>query len=143
MQLVNLLLASLSLQLAMTGAPASSHIYVFTDAVAKDIDLKDTIVALIRSTKSTVNCTCFYTNLNQNFSILSFQSWNPFVRTGVLLHDRSQTKETFLEGILQRLQGPGFGVWGPGNPGFQGKTSRGHRCHPGHLHLSPGKAIQL
>ncbi|KAK6324587.1 hypothetical protein J4Q44_G00039290 [Coregonus suidteri] len=43
------------LQLALTGAPASSHIYVFTDAVAKDIALKDTIVALIRSTKSTVS----------------------------------------------------------------------------------------
>ncbi|KAF7655978.1 hypothetical protein LDENG_00047630 [Lucifuga dentata] len=43
------------LQLALTGAPASSHIYVFTDATAKDIGLKDTIVALIRSTKSTVS----------------------------------------------------------------------------------------
>lgn len=45
----------LFLQLALTGAPASSHIYVFTDATAKDIALKDTIVALIRSSKSTVN----------------------------------------------------------------------------------------
>uniref|UniRef100_A0A3B5AIB1 von Willebrand factor A domain-containing protein 7-like n=1 Tax=Stegastes partitus TaxID=144197 RepID=A0A3B5AIB1_9TELE len=43
------------LQLALTGAPSSSHIYVFTDATAKDISLKDTIVALIRSTKSTVS----------------------------------------------------------------------------------------
>ncbi|KAM9363393.1 von Willebrand factor A domain-containing protein 7 [Symphorus nematophorus] len=43
------------LQLALTGAPASSHIYVFTDATAKDIALKDTIVALIRSTQSTVS----------------------------------------------------------------------------------------
>ncbi|XP_071368652.1 von Willebrand factor A domain-containing protein 7 [Centroberyx affinis] len=43
------------LQLALTGAPASSHIYVFTDATAKDIALKDTIVALITSTKSTVS----------------------------------------------------------------------------------------
>lgn len=42
-------------QLALTGAPASSYIYVFTDAIAKDIALKDTIVALIRSSKSTVN----------------------------------------------------------------------------------------
>uniref|UniRef100_A0A3B4VQH6 von Willebrand factor A domain containing 11 n=1 Tax=Seriola dumerili TaxID=41447 RepID=A0A3B4VQH6_SERDU len=42
------------LQLALTGAPASSHIYVFTDATPKDIALKDTILALIRSTKSTV-----------------------------------------------------------------------------------------
>ncbi|KAG7214480.1 hypothetical protein INR49_022992, partial [Caranx melampygus] len=42
------------LQLALTGAPANSHIFVFTDAMAKDIALKDTIVALIRSTKSTV-----------------------------------------------------------------------------------------
>ena len=45
----------LFVQLALTGAPSSSHIYVFTDATAKDIDLKDTIIALIRSTKSTVN----------------------------------------------------------------------------------------
>ncbi|XP_077426275.1 von Willebrand factor A domain-containing protein 7 [Vanacampus margaritifer] len=43
------------LQLALTGSPASSHIYVFTDATAKDIHLKNTILALIRSTKSTVS----------------------------------------------------------------------------------------
>ncbi|KAL1023650.1 hypothetical protein UPYG_G00044050 [Umbra pygmaea] len=43
------------LQLALTGAPASSNIYVFTDAVAKDIALKDTIIALMRSTKSSVS----------------------------------------------------------------------------------------
>ncbi|XP_031675174.1 von Willebrand factor A domain-containing protein 7-like isoform X1 [Oncorhynchus kisutch] len=43
------------LQLALTGAPASSHIFVFTDAIAKDIALGDTILALIRSTKSTVS----------------------------------------------------------------------------------------
>ncbi|XP_040891924.1 von Willebrand factor A domain-containing protein 7 [Toxotes jaculatrix] len=43
------------LQLALTGAPGSSYIYVFTDAPPKDIALKDTIVALIRSTKSTVS----------------------------------------------------------------------------------------
>lgn len=43
------------LELALTGAPASSNIYVFTDAIAKDIALKDAIVALIRSTKSTVS----------------------------------------------------------------------------------------
>uniref|UniRef100_A0A3Q3IBB1 Uncharacterized protein n=1 Tax=Monopterus albus TaxID=43700 RepID=A0A3Q3IBB1_MONAL len=48
-------LSGLQLQLALTGAPASSNIYVFTDAPAKDIALKDTIVALIRSTKSTVS----------------------------------------------------------------------------------------
>ncbi|XP_014876907.1 von Willebrand factor A domain-containing protein 7 isoform X1 [Poecilia latipinna] len=43
------------LQLALTGAPSSSNIYVFTDAAAKDIALKDTIIALMRSTKSTVS----------------------------------------------------------------------------------------
>ncbi|XP_030643664.1 von Willebrand factor A domain-containing protein 7 [Chanos chanos] len=43
------------LQLALTGAPPTSHIYVFTDAPAKDIDLERTIIALIRSTKSTVS----------------------------------------------------------------------------------------
>ncbi|XP_038570271.1 von Willebrand factor A domain-containing protein 7-like [Micropterus salmoides] len=51
------------LQVALTGAPASSHIFVFTDAIAKDIDLKDTIVALIRSSKSIVS---FY--LTEGFS---------------------------------------------------------------------------
>uniref|UniRef100_A0A3P8VXE8 von Willebrand factor A domain-containing protein 7-like n=2 Tax=Cynoglossus semilaevis TaxID=244447 RepID=A0A3P8VXE8_CYNSE len=44
-----------ALQLALTGSPSSSHIYVFTDAIAKDISLKDTIIALIRRTKSTVS----------------------------------------------------------------------------------------
>ncbi|KAM4585496.1 von Willebrand factor A domain-containing protein 7 isoform 1-T2 [Odontesthes bonariensis] len=43
------------LQLALTGAPSSSDIYVFTDAVAKDFNLKDTIIALMRSTKSKVS----------------------------------------------------------------------------------------
>ncbi|XP_034444393.1 von Willebrand factor A domain-containing protein 7 [Hippoglossus hippoglossus] len=42
------------IQLALTGAPSGSHIYVFTDAAAKDIELKDTIAALVRCTKSTV-----------------------------------------------------------------------------------------
>ncbi|XP_056443290.1 von Willebrand factor A domain-containing protein 7-like [Gadus chalcogrammus] len=42
------------LQMALTAAPAFSHIFVFTDATAKDIELKDTISALISSTKSTV-----------------------------------------------------------------------------------------
>ncbi|KAM9792587.1 von Willebrand factor A domain-containing protein 7-like [Neosynchiropus ocellatus] len=44
-----------ALQMALTGAPASSHIYVFTDANAKDIELKDTVLALVRKTKSTVS----------------------------------------------------------------------------------------
>nr|XP_019939290.1 PREDICTED: von Willebrand factor A domain-containing protein 7-like [Paralichthys olivaceus] len=43
------------IQLALTGAPSGSHIYVFTDAAAKDSELKDTIIALIRRTKSTVS----------------------------------------------------------------------------------------
>ncbi|XP_053711313.1 von Willebrand factor A domain-containing protein 7-like [Synchiropus splendidus] len=42
------------LQLALTAAPPSSDIFVFTDAPAKDADLKSTITALIESTKSVV-----------------------------------------------------------------------------------------
>lgn len=42
------------LQLALTSAPPSSEIYVFTDAPAKDVHLKDTVTALIESTKSAV-----------------------------------------------------------------------------------------
>ncbi|XP_071359311.1 von Willebrand factor A domain-containing protein 7-like [Trachinotus anak] len=43
------------LQLALTGAPDYSEIYVFTDAPPKDIILKDTIVALVGNTKSSVS----------------------------------------------------------------------------------------
>ncbi|XP_056265572.1 von Willebrand factor A domain-containing protein 7 [Pseudoliparis swirei] len=42
------------LQLALTAAPPSSDIFVFTDAPAKDAHLKSTIIALIESTKSVV-----------------------------------------------------------------------------------------
>ncbi|XP_059410430.1 von Willebrand factor A domain-containing protein 7-like [Carassius carassius] len=43
-----------ALQLALTGAPSSSYIYVFTDAPPKDTHLENTIKALESSTKSTV-----------------------------------------------------------------------------------------
>ncbi|XP_060941061.1 von Willebrand factor A domain-containing protein 7-like [Limanda limanda] len=42
------------LQLALTGAPPSSEIFVFTDAPAKDALLKSTIIGLIQYTKSVV-----------------------------------------------------------------------------------------
>ncbi|KAJ8342071.1 hypothetical protein SKAU_G00319990 [Synaphobranchus kaupii] len=42
------------LLLALTGAPPSSDIFVFTDAPAKDIYWKSTVIALIESTKSKV-----------------------------------------------------------------------------------------
>ncbi|XP_051801333.1 von Willebrand factor A domain-containing protein 7-like [Acanthochromis polyacanthus] len=42
------------LQLALTAAPSASEIFVFTDAPAKDAYLKNTITALIESTKSVV-----------------------------------------------------------------------------------------
>ncbi|XP_030643649.1 von Willebrand factor A domain-containing protein 7-like [Chanos chanos] len=43
------------LQLALTGAPPESEIFVFTDAGAKDIELKSTTEALIKTTQSKVN----------------------------------------------------------------------------------------
>ncbi|XP_037830538.1 von Willebrand factor A domain-containing protein 7 isoform X2 [Kryptolebias marmoratus] len=42
------------LQLALTSAPASSDIHLFTDAPAKDSELKSAVTALIETTKSTV-----------------------------------------------------------------------------------------
>ncbi|KAJ8331969.1 hypothetical protein SKAU_G00430500 [Synaphobranchus kaupii] len=39
------------LQLALTSAPPSSEIFVFTDAPAKDVELKSTVIALIENTK--------------------------------------------------------------------------------------------
>ncbi|KAF7650080.1 hypothetical protein LDENG_00131830 [Lucifuga dentata] len=43
------------LQLALTAAPRSSEIFLFTDAPAKDKDLKSTVIALIERTKTVVN----------------------------------------------------------------------------------------
>ncbi|XP_016319877.1 von Willebrand factor A domain-containing protein 7-like [Sinocyclocheilus anshuiensis] len=44
-----------SLLLTLTQAPPSSDIFVFTDAAAKDPELKSTVEAMMESTKSTVN----------------------------------------------------------------------------------------
>lgn len=41
-------------QLALTAAPPSSDIFVFTDAPAKDAVLKSILTALIEATKSKV-----------------------------------------------------------------------------------------
>nr|XP_015817322.2 von Willebrand factor A domain-containing protein 7 [Nothobranchius furzeri]XP_054586738.1 von Willebrand factor A domain-containing protein 7 [Nothobranchius furzeri] len=43
------------LQLALTGTPPNSEIFLFTDATAKDEYLKNTVTALIEKTKTTVN----------------------------------------------------------------------------------------
>ncbi|KAL7389865.1 hypothetical protein ABVT39_011242 [Epinephelus coioides] len=43
------------LQLALTGAPPSSEIFLFTDAAAKDAHLRSTVLALIEQTKTVVN----------------------------------------------------------------------------------------
>uniref|UniRef100_A0A3Q2QPM5 VWFA domain-containing protein n=1 Tax=Fundulus heteroclitus TaxID=8078 RepID=A0A3Q2QPM5_FUNHE len=43
------------LQLALTGAPPNSEIFVFTDAPAKDRHLRNPLIALIEHTKSVVN----------------------------------------------------------------------------------------
>ncbi|XP_062852457.1 von Willebrand factor A domain-containing protein 7-like [Trichomycterus rosablanca] len=44
-----------ALQLALTGSPPQTEMFVFTDANAKDYSLKSTILALIQRTKSVVN----------------------------------------------------------------------------------------
>ncbi|XP_054610407.1 von Willebrand factor A domain-containing protein 7-like [Dunckerocampus dactyliophorus] len=43
------------LRLALMGAPQSSDIFLFTDAPAKDVELKNTVIALIERTQSVVN----------------------------------------------------------------------------------------
>ncbi|XP_028277934.1 von Willebrand factor A domain-containing protein 7-like, partial [Parambassis ranga] len=43
------------LQLALTGAPFNSEIFLFTDSPAKDTQLKSTIIALIERTQTVVN----------------------------------------------------------------------------------------
>ncbi|KAJ4930164.1 hypothetical protein JOQ06_019177 [Pogonophryne albipinna] len=43
------------LQLALTSAPSNSEIFLFTDAPAKDKQLKSTVIALIERTQTVVN----------------------------------------------------------------------------------------
>lgn len=52
--MVLLLLLLFNEQLALTAAPPSTDIFVFTDAPAKDPMLRSTVRALIESTKSKV-----------------------------------------------------------------------------------------
>lgn len=41
-------------QLALSAAPSNSEIFLFTDAAAKDKNLKSTVIALIERTQSVV-----------------------------------------------------------------------------------------
>lgn len=41
-------------QLALSAAPLNSEIFLFTDAAAKDKNLKSTVIALIERTQSVV-----------------------------------------------------------------------------------------
>ncbi|KAG7265558.1 hypothetical protein CRUP_005090, partial [Coryphaenoides rupestris] len=109
------------LQLALTAAPASSHIYVFTDAIAKDIYLKDTIFALIRRTKSTVNV--FFTQKSKRKRRALRASYNDYeemalasggqaikVSKGKLSEATKvilDTSTSALVTVLQRSRGPG------------------------------------
>ncbi|XP_068607288.1 von Willebrand factor A domain-containing protein 7 [Brachionichthys hirsutus] len=109
------------LQLALTGAPPSSHIYVFTDATAKDIHLKDTIVALIRSTKSTVSFFMTGSRYRKRRSLrASFQDYKDLALTSggqaiqVSKGELSQATEIILDTstsalvtVLQRDMNPG------------------------------------
>ncbi|KAL7886188.1 hypothetical protein AOLI_G00064830 [Acnodon oligacanthus] len=49
-----------AMRLALITAPPSTDIFVFTNALPKDIELQDTVISLIESTRSTV--TLFLTN---------------------------------------------------------------------------------
>ncbi|XP_049576222.1 von Willebrand factor A domain-containing protein 7-like isoform X2 [Syngnathus scovelli] len=68
------------LQLALTAAPPSSEIFVFTNTLAKDAHLKNTITALIETTKSVVT----------------------FLLTDVLPHKRKRSLRDVLPRVLSQ-----------------------------------------
>ncbi|KAM9819489.1 von Willebrand factor A domain-containing protein 7-like isoform 1-T1 [Syngnathus typhle] len=68
------------LQLALTAAPPSSEIFVFTNTLAKDAHLKNTISALIETTKSVVT----------------------FLLTDVLPHKRKRSLRDVLPRVLSQ-----------------------------------------
>ncbi|XP_069021934.1 von Willebrand factor A domain-containing protein 7-like [Embiotoca jacksoni] len=105
------------LQLALTGAPSSSQIYVFTDAIAKDISLKDTIIALIRTTKSTVT---YFTTTRPNRPIPDFHNYKDLALAsgGLAIQVEKKklamatdiiqdTSTSALVTVLQRARNPG------------------------------------
>ncbi|XP_005945584.1 von Willebrand factor A domain-containing protein 7 isoform X2 [Haplochromis burtoni] len=110
------------LQLALTGAPSSSDIYVFTDALAKDIELKDTINALISSTKSKVSffITTPFSRRRRSLRAASFDDYKDIALTsgGQAIHvsksELSQATDIILDTstsalvtVLQRARNPG------------------------------------
>ncbi|XP_039860583.1 von Willebrand factor A domain-containing protein 7-like isoform X4 [Simochromis diagramma] len=110
------------LQLALTGAPSSSDIYVFTDALAKDIELKDTINALISSTKSKVSffITTPFSRRRRSLIAASFDDYKDIALTsgGQAIHvsksELSQATDIILDTstsalvtVLQRARNPG------------------------------------
>ncbi|XP_041838691.1 LOW QUALITY PROTEIN: von Willebrand factor A domain-containing protein 7-like [Melanotaenia boesemani] len=109
-------------QLALTGAPSSSQIFVFTDAEAKDIALKDTILALISRTQSAVNYYTTFTSSRRRRSpsASSFEDYKDLaLASGGLaiqvlksqLHKATDvildTSTSALVTVLQRARTPG------------------------------------
>ncbi|XP_035999419.1 von Willebrand factor A domain-containing protein 7-like [Fundulus heteroclitus] len=126
------------LQLALTGAPPNSEIFVFTDAPAKDRHLRNPLIALIEHTKSVVNFmkTNVYGVRHQSHADGNQQQNHQMVKyDGQLYRDLAQTsggqavevsKSQLLEAIdiltestssslvtiLQAVRNPGkAGIW--------------------------------
>ncbi|XP_072535236.1 von Willebrand factor A domain-containing protein 7-like [Salminus brasiliensis] len=103
------------LWLALAGAPAASEIFLFTDAEPKDVDMKSTVLALIESTKSTVNflltnpltnMTCSFSNsVNQLYEDLALASGGQAIKVPKeqLANTTSLITNSTISGLVNTL----------------------------------------
>ncbi|KAL6487768.1 hypothetical protein MHYP_G00043940 [Metynnis hypsauchen] len=89
------------LQLALTGSPPQTEIFVFTDADAKDTWLKSTVLALIERTKSVVT----KATLPQATSIIVDTSSSSLVTVFQAVRNpaKAETFSFFVDSTLQNL----------------------------------------
>lgn len=123
-------------QLALSNAPSRSEMFLFTDAAAKDGDLKNTVTALIERTQTVVSAWTAVAIA----AVPTAGHRPPSSRLGEL-HDfrvvGGQPQETARSaGAGQDLglgraavQGPGAGVGGAGHPGGHRRPGDRHRRH--------------
>lgn len=133
-------------QLALTGAPSSSYIYVFTDATHKDTHLEKTITALIRSTKSTVKLSILVSHavlaikiFTSPPSVSHFSISRPFF-SGIFLTDSIKQEEKGIECIVtvSGVLWHGLGLWRSSHWGLQVQHLSSHWHYCWHLYFSPG-----
>lgn len=128
-----------SLKLALANAPSNSEMFLFTDAAAKDGNLKNTVTALIERTQTVVSsptlvhlhllicAVASFHVLHARLAVSSSGQLHHFQHVG------GQSQETAARQDLRRgrpgVQGAGPGVRRSGHRGRNKRSGHGHQEH--------------